>query len=108
MIGIVLWGIHWAASADPVVLFQVGGFLVAAGFAFGVPTGLVYHWALYRALTSVDALPSRWWLRPTSLHHAIPSERRAWVLGWCYAGASGFLVIVFGIPLGAAAAWRLF
>ncbi len=106
-IAMLLWAVEWATSVDPAAAFWLGAWLVAAGFAFGVPTGIVYHWALYRALHSVDALPRRWWLRPTALHDRIPGEDRTWVLGWCLAGALGFLVILIGIPLAATGAWRL-
>ena len=103
----LMWLLHWAVSVAPEHLFWTGLVLVAAGFAFGLPTGAIYHVALYRALRSVDALPRQWWLRPTSLHDRIPPAHRRWVLGWCYAGALGFFVIVVGIPISAAAVWRL-
>jgi hypothetical protein len=103
----LLWLLQWAANADPELLIWTGLSLVAVGFAFGLPMGAVYHVALYRALRRVDALPRQWWLRPTSLHDRIPACDRGWVLGWCYAGALGFLVILVGIPISAAGAWRL-
>jgi hypothetical protein len=95
------------AWLPPDTLFLAGVRLAAAGLAFGVPTGLVYHLELRRALLVADALPARWWLRPTSLHAGIPADRRARVLAWCYAGAAGFLVSVLGCAVVAVAALRM-
>jgi hypothetical protein len=71
--------------------------LVAAGFALGVPTGVVYHILLRRALLEVDALPRDWYWRPISLHERVPPHRLPAILAWCYTGAFGFVVIVAGI-----------
>jgi hypothetical protein len=106
-LGLLLWAAYWAFVAAPDAVFLAGLWLIAAGFAFGVPTGFAYHVLLYRSLRRVDALHERWWLHPTSLHHAIPRADRLGVLAWCYAGALGLVVIVIGIPLCAAGAWRL-
>lgn len=106
-LGVILWVVHWIAAASPELVFKAGVLLVAAGLALGVPTGLVYHLMLYRSLRRVDALPARWWLHPTSLHHAIPREDRGVVLGWCYVGALGFVVIMVGLTIGGAGGWRL-
>jgi hypothetical protein len=103
----LMWGAHFAASLDPELLLFGGAWLVGAGFALGLPTGFVYHVALYRSLRRIDALPAQWWLKPTALHGRIPAGDRVWVLGWCYAGAFGLFVILVGIPIGAMGAWRL-
>ena len=95
-----------ALAVAPAALLVAGFWLTVAGLGFGVPTGVLYHVALRRSLLAADALPARWWWSPTTLHDAIPDADRAWVLGWCYAGAAGFLVTVLGCALVALAAWR--
>lgn len=96
-----------ALLAAPDALLVGGAWLTAAGLAFGVPTGLVYHLALRRALLGAGVLPARWWLHPTALHDAIPAPARRRVLAWCGAGAAGFLVTVLGCVLVALAAFRV-
>src|SRR5512139_144782 len=98
--------VAFALAVTPAALLIIGFWLVVAGLGFGVPTGLLYHVTLRRSLLAADALPERWWWSPTTLHDAIPDGHRAWVLGWCYAGAAGFLVTVLGCALVALAAWR--
>jgi hypothetical protein len=86
-------------------LLVAGLWLVAAGFAFGIPAGFWYHVELRRALLQSGALPPRWWLHPTRLHGAIPAALWWRVMGWCYAGALGWLVSFAGcivFALGAA------
>ncbi len=73
-----------------------GFWLGAIGMGFGVPTGLLYHVALARSLRRVDALPAGWYWRPTQLHGRLPHADRRWVLGWCGAGALGFVIAVLG------------
>ena len=96
-----------AALALAPDLVLIGGFwLVVGGLAFGVPTGLVYHLALRRALRAAGRLPRRWWLHPTALHGALPAAERARVLAWCGAGALGFAATVLGCALVAVGALR--
>lgn len=98
--GALLWS---AVAAD--ALFLGGLWIVAAGFAFGIPSGLWYHVELRRVLLRGGALPARWWLYPTRSHGAIPHEAWWRVMGWCYAGALGWLVSFAGccvVGLGAA------
>jgi hypothetical protein len=95
-----------ALAVDPAVLLIAGFWCAVAGLGFGVPTGLFYHVALRRSLLAVNQLPERWYWRPIELHDRIPDADRLWVLGWCYAGAAGFLVTVVGCALVAIAAWR--
>lgn len=86
-------------------ILLAGLWLVAAGLALGIPTGFWYHVELRRVLAASGALPPRWWLHPTRLHGAIPAERWWRVMGWCYAGAFGWLVSFAGccvFALGAA------
>ena len=103
----LLWAIYWSVNAAPELVFTSGLSLIGFGFLFGVPAGVVYHVFLYHALRSVDALPRGWWIQPTALHHLIPPRHRFRVLGWCYAGALGFIVIVLGLPMVATGAWRI-
>ena len=91
----------------PDTLFLAGVRLAAAGLAFGVPTGLVYHLELRRALLQAERLPARWWLRPTGLHRDIPPALRTRVLAWCYAGAAGFVLSMLGCALVAVGALRM-
>jgi hypothetical protein len=93
-------------AVAPPTLLVAGFWLAVAGLAFGVPTGLLYHIELRRSLLSRDRLPSRWWLRPTSLHGEIAEADRFRVLAWCYAGAAGFLLSIAGCALVAVAAVR--
>ncbi len=87
-------------------LLLAGFWLVVGGLGFGIPTGLVYHWKLWRALRARDRLPPRWWLRPTSLHGELLPRERLPVLLWCYAGAAGFAVTAFGCLVVALGAFR--
>jgi hypothetical protein len=85
-----------AAAVDPDVLLQAGAWITLAGLVTGVPTGLWYHVALYRALRARGPLPVRWWLRPVDLHPLLGDRERAPVLRWFVAGGLGFLVVVVG------------
>jgi len=93
-------------AVAPATLLVAGFWLALAGLALGVPTGLLYHVELRRSLLARRRLPRRWWLRPTSLHGEIRDVDRLRVLGWCYAGAAGFLVTMAGCALVALAAVR--
>jgi hypothetical protein len=93
-------------AVAPATLVVAGFWIAAAGLAFGVPTGAIYHVALRNALLGAERLPARWWLQPTALHGEIPEDDRRRVLAWCYAGALGFLVTVAGCALVAIAAFR--
>jgi hypothetical protein len=95
-----------ALAVAPAALLVAGFWTVLVGLGFGVPTGLLYHVALHRSLRAAGTLPPRWWWSPTALHHLLPDADRTWVLGWCYAGAAGFLVTVLGCALVGLAAWR--
>jgi len=96
----------WAAKASAEALLLGGLGLAAVGFAYGIPTALVYHWLLHRALTRHARLPARWWLSPTSHHDLVPPAERRAVLVWAGLGGSGFLVIVLGILLTSLGLWR--
>ena len=96
----------WAATATPEALLFGGLGLAAVGFAYGIPTALVYHWLLHRALTRHGRLPARWWISPTSHHGLLPAAERGRVLRWAAVGGSGFGVIVLGILLTSIGLWR--
>jgi hypothetical protein len=99
------WALAGAAvSAE--TLFFAGLWLVGGGLVFGLPTGLLYHLLLRRSLLREGLLPPRWWLRPTQLHDQIPRTDRRLVLGFCYAGAAGFLVILLGCAVVVIGVWR--
>ena len=98
--GAVLWS---AFAAD--ALFLGGLWIVATGFAFGIPTGFWYHVELRRVLLRRGVLPARWWLYPTRQHGEIPDDAWWRVMGWAYVGALGWLVTFAGccvVGLGAA------
>ena len=96
----------WSLLATEALLLS-GLWLVATGFALGIPTGFWYHVELRRVLLRAGALPPRWWLHPTRLHGAIPRERWWRVMSWCYAGAFGWLVSAAGCAVFALGAAKL-
>ena len=83
-----------------------GAALVALGMLVGVPTGLVYHVALYRALRPRGALPARWWVAPLKLHPRLEARDRRRVMPWFWLGAAGFLLTCLGCVLVAIGAFR--
>ena len=103
----LLGAVGLALAVAPETLLVAGFWIAAGGLAFGVPTGLVYHVALRRALLGAGCLPPRWWWQPTALHDAIPPADRWRVLGWCGAGAAGFAVSVVGCLAAAIGAVRI-
>jgi hypothetical protein len=90
-------------------LATASAWLLAAGAALGVPTGVLYHLRLARALSAKGLLPEGWYWRPLKLHPLLDEGReRTWVLIWCTLGALGFLVMVLGLIALAAAAVLVF
>jgi hypothetical protein len=87
-----------AAAGDGGVhlLFVVGAGAIALGLAAGVPAGIAYHIALYRALATLGTVLRRWWCHPAPLHDHIPPAARPSVLAWFRAGAAGFLLATAG------------
>lgn len=77
-------------------LLDLGGAVVVAGAAFGVPTGFVYHVLLRRVLRARGALERGWFWRPLQFNRLLDPRERRRVMPWCYAGAAGFLGIVCG------------
>lgn len=98
--------IGWAVNAGGEAMIWGGVALAAVGFAYGIPTALVYHWLLYRSLVRADRLPLRWWLSPTSHHELVPREERTTVFVWAALGGTGFVVIVLGILVTSIGLWR--
>ena len=104
---LALSGGAWAWTAlAPEALLVAGLWGVAAGLGFGLPTGLLYHVALHRALARAGRLPRRWWLRPIALHPLVPPEEALRVLGWCRLGALGCGVAFLGCAVFALGALR--
>lgn len=98
--------VAWAANAGAESMIWGGMAIATFGFAYGIPTAVVYHWRLYQSLRRADRLPARWWLSPTSHHALIPRDERRGVLVWGGIGGSGFLVIVLGIIVTTIGLWR--
>ncbi len=80
-------------------LMEIGGWMIALGFVFGIPTGLVYHVILRRAALRAGTLTAGWYWRPTSFHNKVSIEDQRSFRPWFYAAASGWVVIVLGIIL---------
>ncbi len=97
----------WATGADPESLIRNGLRTSTAGFAFGIPTAIVYHWRLRASLLRARRLPRRWWISPTRHHELIPIGERRGVLFWGTLGGVGFAVILVGLGLTSAGVWRL-
>jgi hypothetical protein len=89
------------------VLLQLGVVSVALGLALGIPTSLVYHVRLARALAARGELPPRWWLAPTSLHSRLRDAERRAVLRWFFLGGTGFVITLAGFALVVAGALLL-
>jgi hypothetical protein len=99
--------IGWSIQAGTEAMIYGGLALAASGLVYGIPTAIVYHWALHRSLVRVDRLPNRWWLAPTALHGLIPSADRRLILTWGAIGGSGFLVTVLGFIVTSIGLWRM-
>ena len=82
------------AYAD--LLLYAGTCVTALGLIIGVASGIVYHVALFRALSPLGILRPGWWWRPTILHANLSPEMRRKVMPWFHAGAAGFLVALAG------------
>ena len=96
----------WSLAGAELIL-KAGVWMVIAGFAFGLPTGAVYHVTLHRSLARAGRLPRRWWLHPTSHHRLMPREDAAHVLAWCRAGAAGCGLVFLGCAVVAFGAFKL-
>jgi len=78
------------------LLLKIGVWLICAGVGLSLSAGLVYHVALYKALTPRGALKARWYWAPTRFHTALTTQERPAVLSWFYLGAAGFGVVMLG------------
>ena len=83
-----------------------GAILVVFGMLLGVPTGALYHVALYRALRPRGPLPARWWVAPLALHPRLEARERRRVMPWFWLGATGFVLTCLGCLLVAIGALR--
>ncbi len=84
-------------------LALVALWLIGVGLMVGVPTGVLYHIGLARALGRRGLLPRGWYWRPIELNALLEPPERSRVLTWCYLGATGFVVIAAGAVCLAAA-----
>lgn len=87
---------------------SLGWWTVGAGMALGVPTGAIYHVALYRTLQPRAALPQGWIWRPLELNACLDPDERWRVMPWCYAGGLGFVLVMLGmlvLMVSLASAW---
>jgi hypothetical protein len=88
-----------AVEAPLLEAISLGTWIGLLGAAFGMPSGVAYHVALHRALSPRGALPRGWLMRPLELHDRLEPRERPLVLGLCYAGAAGFVVICVGVAI---------
>jgi hypothetical protein len=88
--GLVLPLLDWSG------VIQLGAGAVLIGVAVGIPTGLVYHVKLARALAARGELPARWWLSPVRLHRLLRGDERRAVLRWFTVGGAGFVLTLAG------------
>jgi hypothetical protein len=77
-------------------LMSGGIALVVGGLGLGVPTGLVYHVMLYRALAARGPVDPKWIWRPFDFHNRIDRVELRPILPWAWAGAVGFVFCVLG------------
>jgi hypothetical protein len=75
---------------------EIGLLLLGTGLIGGIPTGLLYHWTLYRALRLRGPLPEKWLLHPTEHHAGLTEEEARRVKRWFYLGAFGFILCLAG------------
>ncbi len=76
---------------------QVSSGLILFGMILGVPTGVIYHVQLYRALAPGGVMSAGWYWNPMKYNKMLTDEQWGAVMPWCYAGAFGFVVIMGGI-----------
>lgn len=86
-----MWLVPWET------LYEAGMWVTAAGFALGVPAGVVYHVRLYRALRPRGELTPGWYWRPLRFNALLRAGERSGVMAWCYAGGLGFAIICIGL-----------
>jgi hypothetical protein len=85
--------------ADWRTLMWGGVWLLAAGWAVGLPVGVAFHVALRRALGHRGPVPRGWIWRPVALERELaPAERRR-TSPLMYVAGAGFVLIVLGLAL---------
>jgi hypothetical protein len=72
----------------------------------GGGAGLVYHFALRRALLRLGHSPRGWLWAPVSRHAVLDAAARRAVLPWFRVGAFGFFVCLAGMGMVATAVVR--
>lgn len=80
----------------PRLMIELGLWVLAGGLFVGVPTGLWYHVALYRALAGRIIIRPGWWRRPVELHPLLTPQEFSVVKPWFVAGAVGFVLCCVG------------
>jgi len=95
-VALVLLVVAGGGSAYADLLLYAGACITALGLIIGVAAGVVYHVALFRALSPLGMLRPGWWWQPTNLHVHLSSALRRRVMPWFHAGAAGFLVALSG------------
>lgn len=85
------------AAVPPASLMAIGGVaLLLLGLLVGLPTGLWYHIVLYRLVSARSALPSTWWLAPSSFHRQLTAAEQRRLAPWYRAGGVGFVLCLAG------------
>jgi hypothetical protein len=95
VLALVLIGLATVAIT-PGLMIELGLLVLAGGLVVGVPTGLWYHIALYRALGGRGNLKPGWWRRPAELHPLLAPQEFTHVRPWFVAGAVGFVLCCVG------------
>jgi hypothetical protein len=84
----------------------LGAILTVVGLVGGGSAGLVYHFALRRALLRLGVGTKGWLWTPVSRHNALDDQAKRQVLPWFRIGAAGFILCVAGIGMLAVASLR--
>jgi hypothetical protein len=95
LLGVSLLGVLTVAIT-PRIMVELGLWVLAGGLFVGIPTGLWYHVALYRALAGRMRLPPRWWRTPVEAHPLLTPQEFRRVQPWFVAGAVGFFLCCLG------------
>jgi hypothetical protein len=96
LIGLAVLGWIVSLGLSSTALVQIGLIILALGLAEGVPTGLYYHYLLFRKLRQNGPPPPRWWLSPTQHHAALGETDRKHVVYWFFLGGAGFMLCLVG------------
>ena len=80
-------------------LLQLGGCIILAGLALGVPTGFYYHLLLRQKLKKLGPLPKGWWVFPIKHHAVLAEEDLGSFQPWFKLGAIGFFISIGGCAM---------